>query len=100
MNECIGSDFDDFLKEEGMFEEVEAAAIKKVIACMIEQEMRKQQLSKTAMAKHIHTSRSQLDRILDPNNHAITLETIIKAAKSVGKKITINFEDDVLRSPI
>lgn len=93
MNQHIGSDFDDFLKEEDIFEEVEAAAIKKVIACMIAQRMEETHVTKTEMAKRMKTSRTQLDRLLDPNSHSVTLATLSKAATAMGKKLTIRFED-------
>lgn len=93
MNQAIGSDFDDFLKEEGIFEEVEAAAIKKAIACMIAQMMDETHVTKSEMAKRMKTSRTQLDRLLDPECHSVTLATLIKAAAAMGKKISISFED-------
>ena len=92
-NPHIGSDFDDFLREEGIFEEVQAGAIKKVVACMIEQAMAESHVSKTEMARRMKTSRAQLDRLLDPANPSVTLTTIAKAAKAVGKKMSISFED-------
>ncbi len=88
-NKHIGSDFDDFLKEEGIFPEVEAVAIKKVIAFQIKQMMEKKHLSKTAMANKMKTSRSALDRLLDPSNVSITLQTLERAALALGKKVKI-----------
>ena len=93
MNKHIGSNFDDFLEEEGLREEVEAAAIKKVIAYMIAQAIEEAHISKSEMAKRMKTSRPQLDRLLDPNCHSVTLMTLTKAAAAVGKKISIRFED-------
>ena len=90
---CIGSDFDDFLREEGIFEEVEAGAIKKVVASMIEQALVENHLTKSEMARRMGTSRTQLDRLLDPKNRSVTLTTIVKAAKAIGKKISISFDD-------
>ena len=87
--EYLGSNFDDFLAEEGLLEEVEATAIKKVIAYQIEQEMHKKGLTKTEMAKKMNTSRSSLDRLLDPDNVSVNLHTIIKATSILGKKIKI-----------
>ncbi len=87
-NAHIGSDFNDFLREEGIYEEVEAGAIKKVVACMIEQAMAESNVSKTEMARRMETSRAQLDRLLDPTNQSVTLSTIARAAKAVGKKIS------------
>ncbi|TAK71690.1 MAG: Fis family transcriptional regulator [Betaproteobacteria bacterium] len=92
-NPYIGSDFDEFLREEGIFEEVEAAAIKKVLACMIEQAMAETHITKSEMARRMGTSRTQLDRLLDPANSSVTLSTIAKAAKAIGKKISISFDE-------
>jgi predicted XRE-type DNA-binding protein len=87
----LGSDFDDFLAEEGLLVEVEATAIKRVIAYQIEQEMNQKGLTKTEMAKKMKTSRSSLDRLLDPQNASINLQTIIKATSILGKKLKIEF---------
>lgn len=92
-NPHIGSDFDDFLQEEGIFEEVEAAAIKKVVACMIKQAMAETHITKSEMARRMGTSRTQLDRLLDPANPSVTLATIARAAAAIGKKISISFEE-------
>ena len=92
-NPHIGSDFDDFLREEKILEEVEAAAIKKVLACMIEQAMAETHVTKSEMARRMGTSRTQLDRLLDPANPSVTLSTVAKAAKAIGKKISISFEE-------
>jgi DNA-binding Xre family transcriptional regulator len=92
-NPHAGSDFDDFLREEGIFEEVQAAAIKKVVAAMVERAMSESAISKTEMANRMATSRAQLDRLLDPSNSSITLATIARAATAVGKRVSISFED-------
>jgi DNA-binding Xre family transcriptional regulator len=92
-NPHIGSDFDDFLREEGIFEEVEARAIKKVVAAMIEQTMAERHVTKTEMARRMATSRGQLDRLLDPANPSVTLATLAKAARAIGKRMSISFED-------
>lgn len=92
-NKHIGSGFDEFLREEGILEEVEASAIKKVVACMIEQAMAESHNTKTEMARRMETSRTQLDRLLDPTYSSVTLATIAKAAKALGKKMSISFED-------
>lgn len=89
-----GSTFDDFLKEEGIYEEVEAAAIKKVIAALLAKEMAAQNLTKVAMVKRLGTSRSQLDRLLDAKNSSVTLLTLTKAAAAIGKRLSITFEDN------
>lgn len=89
-----GSSFDDFLKDEGIYEEVEATAIKKVIAAMLAQQMEAQSLSKVEMVKRLGTSRSQLDRLLDASNSSVTLLTLTKAAAAIGKRLSVTFEDD------
>ena len=73
----IGSSLDDFLREEGIYEEETAAAIKRVLARQISQEMTEQRLSKAAMARRMQTSRAALDRLLDPENDAVTLYTLL-----------------------
>jgi antitoxin HicB len=88
-----GSTFDSFLEEEGIREEVEAVAIKRVLAWQLEQAMRKQQKTKQAMAKELRTSRSQLDRLLDPRNVSVTLDTITRAARALGKRVIIRVTD-------
>ena len=88
-NPHIGSSFEDFLREEGRLEEATATAIKRVIARMVEQAMQKQGLSKAAMAREMHTSRSQLDRLLDPDNPSVTLNTLQRAAAVVGHELRI-----------
>jgi|APCry1669189070_1035195.scaffolds.fasta_scaffold49395_2 antitoxin HicB len=93
-NRHEGSSFDDFLKDEGIYEDVEAAAVKKVIATMLAEAMKAQNISKVAMVKRIGTSRSQLDRLLDPENASVTLVTLTKAAAAIGKRLKIVFEDD------
>ncbi len=88
-NQHLGSDFDDFLAEEGLLAEVEATAIKRVIAYQIQQEMNKKGWTKTEMAEKMKTSRSSLDRLLDPENASINLQTITKATSTLGKKLKI-----------
>lgn len=84
-----GSTFDSFLEQEGIREEVEAVAIKRVLAWQLSQAMQQQQKTKQAMAKQLHTSRSQLDRLLDPQNVSVTLDTITRAARALGKRVII-----------
>src|SRR5437667_11977474 len=84
-----GSTFDSFLEEEGIREQAEAVAIKRVLAWQLERAMQEQQKTKQAMARQIHTSRSQLDRLLDPRNASVTLDTIARAAREVGKRLII-----------
>ena len=88
-----GSTFDSFLEEEGIREEVEAVAIKRVLAWQLEQAMQKQQKTKQALAKQLRTSRSQLDRLLDPRNVSVTLDTITRAARALGKRVIIRVAD-------
>ena len=88
-----GSTFNSFLEQEGIREEVEAVAIKRVIAWQLEQAMQEQQKTKRAMAKQLHTSRSQLDRLLDPRNISVTLDTITRAARALGKRLIIRMAD-------
>ena len=92
-----GSTFDSFLDEEGFREEVEAVAIKRVLAWQLEQAMRKHQKTKQAMARELHTSRSQLDRLLDPQNVSVTLDTITRAARALGKRVIIRVADATTR---
>jgi len=86
---AIGSSFDDFLKEEGLYEDVQAIAIKRVIAWQIAQEMEKQAITKKEMAIRMKTSRSQLDRLLDPNNNNVKLATLGRAAQAVGRNLRL-----------
>ena len=79
-NQYIGSNFDTFLEEEGILSEVEAIAIKRVIAYQIQEAMNQAGLSKSEMAKRMNTSRSSLQRLLDPKNSSLNLQTITKAA--------------------
>ena len=88
-----GSTFDSFLEQEGIREEVEALAIKRVLAWQLEQAMQEQQKTKQAMARQLRTSRSQLDRLLDPRNVSVTLDTITRAAKALGKRVIIRVAD-------
>jgi antitoxin HicB len=89
MSRHIGSNFDDFLAEEGVLEETEVIAWKRVIAFQIAQLMAEQNLSKTAMAEQMQTSRAALDRLLDEKNGAATLQTLEKAAIVLGKRLRI-----------
>ena len=85
----LGSNFDDFLKEENLYEQVQAVAIKRVITYQIAQEMKKKKLTKTEMANRMMTSRAALERLLDPDNASITLVTLERAASALGKKLTV-----------
>ena len=88
-NPHFGSSFDDFLKEEGIYAEAEAHALKQAIAWQIQEAMTSQGLSKTAMAKRMKTSRTQLDRLLDPKNDRIQLDTLLRAADAIGRKLVV-----------
>lgn len=88
-----GSTFDSFLEEEGIHEEVEAVAVKRVISWQLAEAMRVKKKTKQALAKELKTSRSQLDRLLDPQNVAVSLDTITRAAKALGKRLVIRIAD-------
>ena len=89
-NKHIGSSFDDFLQEEGILEETQAAAVKKVIAFQIWKLMKKNNISKSRMTMRMHMkSRTQLNRLLDPTNRSITLLTLEKAANALGKHLQV-----------
>lgn len=85
-----GGYFDDFLKEEGMFEEANAHAVKQVVSWQIAEEMKRQGLTKVEMAKRMGTSRSSLDRLLDPENDALALSTLMRAAMILGKELQVS----------
>jgi oligoribonuclease NrnB/cAMP/cGMP phosphodiesterase (DHH superfamily) len=90
MNKHIGSGFDDFLKEEGILEETQAAAVKKVVAFQIWKIMKTNKISKSRMTMRMRMkSRTQLDRLLDPSNRSVTLLTLEKAANALGKRLEI-----------
>ena len=88
-NKNIGSDFDDFLMDEGMHEEGNAVAVKRVIAWQIEQEMSAKKMTETAMAKTMRTSRASLNRLLDENDTSLTLTTLAGAAAALGGRIKL-----------
>jgi hypothetical protein len=92
VNPHTGSSFDDFLKEEGIYEEVQARAIKRALAEQLDDAMQSSKLSKVNMAQRMATSRSQLDRVLDPSNLSIQLDTLIKAARAVGRTVEIRLK--------
>jgi len=85
----IGSSLESFLKEEGRYEDAQATAIKRVIAFQLEKIMKEQNISKSEMARRMKTSRAYLDRLLDPENDKIQLNTLYKAAAAVGKKLHV-----------
>jgi antitoxin HicB len=84
----MGSSIDDFLKEEGVFEEAQAQAIKEVVAWQLAEAMKERKISKNRMAMLLKTSRSQVDRLLDPKND-ITLSSLQRAAAMVGRRVSI-----------
>ena len=88
-----GSSFDDFLEQEGIRTEVGALAAKRVLAWQLAQAMKRRRKTKQAMARELHTSRSQVDRLLDPNHTAISLLTVARAATVLGKRVTISIAD-------
>ena len=85
----IGSNFDDFLQQESLLESSTAVALKRVIAWQIDQEMKAQKLTKTELAKRMHTSRAALNRLLDENDASLTLTTLASAAAALGKKVNL-----------
>jgi DNA-binding Xre family transcriptional regulator len=89
LQQGIGNSFDDFLQEEGMLAQAEAIAIKRVIAFQLEETMAKEHITKTEMAKRMNTSRSAINRLLDPLNTSITLATIENAVAAMGKRLQI-----------
>jgi len=84
----MGSSIDDFLKEEGIFEEAQAQAVKEVVAWQLTEAMKKKKISKNKLAILLKTSRTQVDRILDPKND-ITLGSLQRAAAMVGRRVSI-----------
>jgi len=90
MNEQhLGSSFDDFLRESGLWEEVEATAVKRVLAFQIASAMQKSGLTKSEMARRMGTSRPAIDRLLDPDNPSVTLSTLERAAAAVGMRLRV-----------
>ena len=85
----LGSSFDDFLKDQGIYGEVTAGAIKRVLTRQIVEAMKAGEISKSEMARRMNTSRSQLDRLLDPDNTKIRLDTLYKAARAVGRTVRL-----------
>jgi len=89
VNPYSGSDFDDFLAEEGILEEVSARAHKRLLTMQLQDALEELKLTKTELAERMETSRSQVDRLLDPDNTAVTLESLERLARAVGKQLTI-----------
>jgi DNA-binding Xre family transcriptional regulator len=90
-NRHIGSSFDDFLSEEGLLADAEAVAIKRVLAYQLAALMKDQRITKSELARRMRTSRSALDRLLDPQNASVTLQTLERAAQALGKRLRVEF---------
>jgi DNA-binding Xre family transcriptional regulator len=88
-----GSSFDEFLKADGLLEEVEAVAVKRVIAWQLAKTMKARRITKKVMAARLRTSRSQLDRLLDPENTSVSLSTLTRAANAIGKRLRVEMVD-------
>jgi antitoxin HicB len=88
-NPHTGSDFDDFLREEGLYEECSEIAIKRVLARQLAEEMKLKKITKPEMATKMQTSRAQLDRLLDPEKTGVSIDTIQRAASVVGRQLRI-----------
>ena len=88
-NKQTGSSLEDFLKEEGILEETRAVALKETLAWQVQQAMEKDKISKVEMARRMNTSRAALDRLLDPGNASVTLQTVTRAAHAVGRDLRI-----------
>ena len=91
-NKHRGSNFDDFLREHAIFDDVQASAVKRALAEAVEEAMKEGKLSKAETARRMGTSRSQLDRVLDPGYTAVQLDTLIKAASAVGRDLRISLK--------
>jgi DNA-binding Xre family transcriptional regulator len=89
MNQYSGSDFDDFLKDEGILDEVTARAHKRLLSLQLSETMETAKISKSQLAERLQTSRSQLDRLLDPDNTTVTLESLERLARAVGKQLRV-----------
>jgi hypothetical protein len=92
-NSHRGSSFDSFLQDEGMYEEVNAKAVKKVLAWQLGQALEKGKVTKTELASRMRTSRAAVNRLLDPDNPSLNLRTMGKAARALGKKLAIQLAE-------
>ncbi len=88
----LGSNFDNFLEEEGLLEDATATAVKRFIAYQLTQKMSEDKIIKSAMARRMETSRSALDRLLDPSNPAVTLQTLQSAVSALGGRLKVELE--------
>lgn len=93
-NPRSGSNFDDFLKEEGLYDEVTAKVLKRAISEQLKDGMVANRITKVAMAARMETSRTQVDRLLDPDNLKIQFDSLVKAATAIGKHVEIRLVDD------
>ncbi len=91
----LGNSFDDFLEEEGLLEETTAVAVKRYIAFELARNMSEQKLSKAEMARRMDTSRSALDRLLDPENPSVTLQTLQSATRALGGRLKVELDFNV-----
>ena len=89
VNPHIGTSFDEFLNEDGIYEEVTAAAVKRVLAWQIEQLRLAQGISKSELARQMKTSRTQIERLLDPDNTQVQLDTLQRAAAALGRRLVV-----------
>ncbi len=90
----VGSNFDEFLEEEGILEEVSAVAVKRLIAFQLAEKMSEKNLTKSELARRMATSRSALDRLLDPDNSSVTLQTLQSAVQALGGRLSVELEFD------
>ena len=97
-NPHLGSSFDEFLEEEGIRHEVEARAQKRVLAWQMAESMKRYAVSRSELARKMHTSRGQVNRLLDPENTSVTLTTIVRAATSLGQHVQFTLQDVSLTS--
>jgi len=88
-NKHIGPSLEDFLKEEGILDQTRAVVLKETLAWQVQQAMEKDKISKVEMARRMNTSRAALDRLLDPTNTSVTLQTLTRAAHAVGRDLRI-----------
>ena len=88
----VGSNFDDFLEDEGILEEVSAVAVKRLIAFQLAEKMSEKNLTKSELARRMETSRSALDRLLDPDNSSVTLQTLQSAVQALGGRLNVELE--------
>lgn len=88
----VGSNFDEFLEDEGILEEVSAVAVKRLIAFQLAEKMSEKNLTKSELARRMETSRSALDRLLDPDNSSVTLQTLQSAVQALGGRLNVELE--------